>query len=240
MALTREAVSLGLSARRAENIKVRQPLGVCTLVLSSEAQQQLLAKHVELIKDELNVKEVAFTATPEEYVSYTVKPNFKTLGPKFGKQVKTIGKVLEEGDGAAWFRQLQSGAIRLELEGMAFELSGDDLEVRLTPRDGFAAAQGKEMVVVLSTEITLQLKQEGLVRELVHAIQNIRKERNLAYDARIDVAVWTEDTELLEVIKSYNDAISAEVLAKSLELTENPDDAAEHTIDGKTLKLLVK
>lgn len=216
MAATREAVSLGLSARRSQNLKVRQPLGLCELVLADEGQRTGLTKHLDLIMEELNVKQVEFTGAPEQYVAYDVKANFKVLGPKFGKKMKAVAKALADGDGASFYAQWQAGAIRIEVDGERLELTGDDVEVRLTAKDGFAAAQGKAMVVVLSTGITEALRREGWTREFIHTIQNIRKEQGLAYDARIEVTVQTDDQGIATLIEEFRGSITREVLASSL------------------------
>lgn len=226
MAATREAVSLGLSARRSQNLKVRQPLGLCELVLADACQRTGLTKHLDLVMEELNVKQVEFTDAPEQYVAYEVKANFKVLGPKFGKKMKAVAKALSEGDGASFYEQLQAGAIRIEVDGELLELTGDDVEVRLTAKEGFAAAQGKGMVVVLSTEITEALRREGWTREFIHTIQNIRKEQGLAYDARIDVEVQTDEQDIVSLIEEFRDSITHEVLAKSLSVVPGTD--AEH------------
>ena len=240
MAMTRQAVNLGLSARRTANIKVRQPLAQCELVLSDASARPGLERHLDLIQDELNIKAIAFTDNPDEYVSYEVKPNFKVLGPRFGKQVKTIGKALSQGDGAAFYAQIQDGALSLEVDGETIELNGEEVEVRLTPKEGFSAAQGSGLVVVLTTEITEALKREGWVREFVRCVQDMRKEMRLAYDARIDVVVHTEDAALAETATSFQDAIAREVLAESLTLADTePSDAKEFEIEAIKVTIAV-
>ncbi len=231
MAATREAVTLGLSARRTANIKVRQPLGLCELVLSSDGLRAGLEKHIDLIKSELNVKEVAFTDNPDEYVSFELKPNFKVLGPRLGKKVKLVGKALAQGDAAAMCAQLQEGALTLDLDGETVELTSEDLEVRLMPKEGFAAAQGRNMVAVISTEITEELRLEGWVREFIRCVQDIRKEQGLAYDARVAVAVKTGHDKLAKVLAAYQDKIAGEVLAESFEVN------AESSADGKQIEI---
>ena len=241
MAATRDAVNLGLSARRAENIKVRQPLALCELVLTDDAMQEGLRNHLGLIVEELNIKRVEFTSKPEEYVAYEVKPNFKVLGPKFGKKVKAIGNALRQGDGAAFFRQIQEGAITLDVEGEAIELTGDDVEVRLAAKEGFAAAQGKNMVVVIATEITEELKREGWVREFIRIVQDIRKEQGLPYDARIRISAATSGQELAGVIEEYRDSIAGEVLASAIAVDTNaPAGAKAAAIDEHALHVLVE
>ncbi len=239
MALTREAVTLGLSARRVENIKVRQPLGLCELVVANADQRAALEKHLDLIQEELNIKEVAFTDSPEEYVSYEVRPNFKVLGPRFGKNVQQVRKALAGADGAALAAQVQDGGITIEVNGKPEVLTADEVDVRLTPKEGFAAAQGKQLVVVIATEITDELRKEGLVREVVRALQDIRKEQNLAYDARIAVTYATDDASLNEAIDGFREYIAQEVLANSLVSGAADGDAKVVTVEGSELRLLV-
>ncbi|MCF6286185.1 MAG: DUF5915 domain-containing protein [Candidatus Hydrogenedentes bacterium] len=239
MELTREAVTLGLSARRVENIKVRQPLGLCELVVANPEHRVALENHLDLIKEELNIKEVAFTDSPEEYVSYDVRPNFKVLGPRFGKNVQQVRKALASADGAALLAQLQDGGIKVEIDGKEECLCAEEVDVRLTPKEGFAAAQGKQMVVVIATEITAELRKEGLVREVIRALQDIRKEQGLAYDARINVTYATDDAALNEAIADFRDYIAQEVLASALESGDMDGDAKVVTIDGNELGLLV-
>jgi len=239
MALTREAVNLGLSARRVENIKVRQPLGLCELVVSSAEHRAALENHLDLIQEELNIKEVAFTDSPEDYVSYEIRPNFKVLGPRFGKNVQQVRQVLAKADGAALFAQLQSGGITVEIDGRSEALSQEEVDVRLTPKEGFAAAQGSRLVVVISTEITEALRREGLVREVVRALQDIRKEQNLAYDARIKVTIETADDALNGAIAEFKDYIAQEVLADALACGPAGDAAKVVAIEGSEVRLEV-
>ncbi len=216
MAYTREAVNLGLSARRAENLKVRQPLGLCELVVTDDAIRAGLQKHLELIAEELNIKRIEFCGTPEDYVAYDVRPNFRLLGPKLGKKLNAVKKALAESDGASLCAQLQSGNIVLNVDGESVELTGEEVDVRLAPKPGFAAAQGKNMVVVISTEITEELKREGWVRELIRCVQDLRKEQRLAYDARIAVTAKSANDAIIATIVEFQAAIAKEVLAVSI------------------------
>ena len=227
MAITREAVTLGLNARRVANLKVRQPLGLCELVVAGEDRRAGLERNRPLILEELNIKRLEFTERPEEYVSYEVLPNFKRLGPKFGAQVKAIRAALAAGDSAVFHAQLQEGCLKLDIEGKTVELSGEDVEVRLTPREGFSAAQGNNMVVVLSTEITPELRDEGWVREFIRVVQDLRKDQGLPYDARIAIELYTEDDALAEVIERFREFISGETLAVGMNRTKAAPEKAK-------------
>lgn len=240
MNLTREAVNLGLRARRVSDIKVRQPLGKCEIVAAHAHQVASLTAHLDLLKDELNIKEIEFTGTPEDYVTYEVKPNFKVLGPRFGKQMKSVAAVLAQSDGADLYNQLTgTGAIHVEVDGQPVELGPDEVEVRLAAKEGFAAAQGAGLVVILSTEITPELREEGWVREFIRYVQDQRKDRELAYDARIALAVQSADGDLLAALQRYESLIAGEVLAASIAWTA-PESAPQLAIDGKPLRVAVE
>jgi len=217
MRITRQAVNLGLSARRTENIKVRQPLARCELVVSDEKQRAGLEKHIDLLKEELNIKEIEFSSNPDEYVTYEVKPNFQRLGPKLGKQVKAVGKALAQADSAALFSAMQEkGSVTLDLDGDSVTLEEDDLDVRLAAKDGFAAAQGRDLVVVITTEITDDLRREGWVRDFIRIVQDRRKDLGLAYDARIHVHVETDAEALRDALRAFDETIRGEVLADAI------------------------
>ncbi len=227
MAITRQAVNLGLSARRVSNIKVRQPLARCELVLSNPGHRAPLERHLDLIKEELNIKEIAFSTDPQQYVTYEVKPNFKVLGPKLGKKVKALGVVLQKANGGELYAQLQQGSAALEVEGERFEFTPDELDVRLTPKPGFAAAQGRDMVVVIATEITDELRREGWAREVVRVVQDVRKEKNLAYDAQIAVTVFSTEPAFRDAVRQFEDYVQRETLAKTLDIRDGGCEPSE-------------
>jgi isoleucyl-tRNA synthetase len=242
MAVTREAVTLGLSARRAANIKVRQPLQQCELVVADPSLRDGLQKHFPLIRDELNVKEVAFTECPEQYVTYEVRPNFRVLGPKYGAKVKSIQAALAQENGAALYREMQEkGAITVSVEGERLVLTRDEVEVRLNAKSGFTAAQGRYLVVVLSTDITPELRREGIMRECIRRIQEMRKERRLPYDARVHVQVYAADLDLREVLAHFRDAIAGEVLASAFDILDGtpPSDAEPIEVDEYTAHVVM-
>jgi len=242
MALTREAVSLGLSARRVANIRVRQPLALCEIIPASPAAREILEGYIPLLAEELNIKQVAFSDRPEQYVEYTVKPNFKTLGPRLGALVKRIAAVLSQSSGAALYREMtERGALTLEVDGQAVTLSPEDVEIRLQPKPGFTAAHSARMVVALSTEITDELRQEGWVREVIHLIQDLRKSADVAYDARIRVLGRVESPELLEAFRRYDAEIRDTVLASDICWDADlPADAREEDIDGMPVRLAIE
>jgi len=224
MSLVRQIVSLGRAARMSAKIKVRQPLEVVELVLADPSQQDWLEADLSLIAEELNVKRVEFSANADQYVSYQVRPNFKSIGPKFGPKVPAIKKALVAADGAVLRRQLDAcGKVAVDVDGERVELTAEDVEVVLQARPGWTAAQGPDAVVVLSTEITEALKAEGIARDVVHLIQNARKAEQLDYQDRIRVRMATASP-VAEAIAAHAAYIKRETLAVDLSPAEGNDD----------------
>jgi len=216
MSIVREIASLGRSARMDARIKVRQPLDVVEVVLADPSHKDWLTAHLPLISDELNVKRIEFVEEAERYVTYEIKPNFKVLGPKFGKLAPQIKKALTAVNAAELRQQLeQKNKADLAVNGEIVELTPEDVQVTLSAKPGWTAAQGPQVVVVLSTELSDELKAEGLARELVHLIQNARKEEQLDYQARIKLRVNASGA-VADAIESFNDYICHETLAKEL------------------------
>jgi len=191
MALAREIVSLGRSARMGAKLKVRQPLSLVEVVLADDTHLDWLKQHAALICDELNVKKVEFTQKADQYITYTVLPDLKRLGPRLGKRLPGLRKALAETDGGLLLSELEAdGQLTFELPDGPVTLDSDDVQVRLQAKEGWAAAQGHASVVVLATELTEELIAEGLARELVRLIQDRRKELACDYTDRIAVA-WS-------------------------------------------------
>jgi isoleucyl-tRNA synthetase len=242
MALAREVVSLGRSARMGAKLKVRQPLSLVEVVLVDDAHQPWLEEHASLICDELNVKRVEFTMKAEQYITYTVLPDLKRLGPRLGKRLPTVKKILSEADGGRLLSQLETeGHITLMLSDGPITLDGDDIQVRLQAKPGWAAAQGHAVVVVLSTELTPELIREGFARELVRTIQDRRKEMGCEFTDRIAIGVMTESADLKAAIDQFADYIRGETLA--VELTHaalSGIESLETTVGDDSLTLYIK
>ena len=217
MRLLREIASLGRAARASEKLKVRLPLSEVTVILTDDSEIQWLASHDALVREELNVKAVHYTTEGDQYVQYTVVPNFKRLGPKVGKQVPAVKKALSSADGNELLGKLQSdGVVKLELDGTTIELDSEDIEVRLQAKDGWAAAQGLGCVVVLNTDVTPDLQREGIAKDLVRVIQSQRKSIDCQYTDRIKVAVCTESESVMQAVDEHGKMICEETLADSL------------------------
>ncbi|MEP0842936.1 MAG: isoleucine--tRNA ligase [Phycisphaerae bacterium] len=241
MAVVREIASLGRSARMEAKLKVRQPLAVVELVLADPSHRQWLEGHLPLIADELNVKRVEFAADADRYVSYEVRPNFKSLGPRFGPLAPRLKSVLASADAADLRRRLdRDGKAVVAVDGRQIELTPDDVQVALKPREGWTAAQGRSVVVVLSTALTPELKAEGLAREFIHLVQSARKEERLDYQARIRLRV-SADGPVAEALAAHRAYISSETLAGDLILDSAPSVAGHNgEIDGHPVSFTIE
>ena len=167
MALLREIASLGRSARMEARLKVRQPLSAMEVVLAESTHQAWLEEHDELLKQEVNVKQINYIQQADEYIEYEVQPNFPRLGPRLGKLLPGLKKLLAEADGSELLGQLTSaGAVELDVDGETVRLDEEDIQVRLQAKEGWAAAQGDHSVIVLATELNEDLLREGLARDL--------------------------------------------------------------------------
>ena len=214
MRLLREIASLGRAARAEANLKVRQPLSRVEVVLSDESAIEWLRSHDALVSDELNVKQVDYTTKGDQYVRYEVVPNFKRLGPRVGKSLPAIKAALAKADGGKLLAMLKiDGKITLAIEAGEVVLDNEDIEVRLEPREGWAAAQGTGCVVVISTELTEELIGEGIAKDLIRTIQSLRKEMKCDYTARIRVGIVPKTDEVARAIEQNRDMIARETLA---------------------------
>lgn len=226
MALVRQIVSLGRSARMAARQKVRQPLPLVEVVLTSLADRPWLEAHAPLILDELNVKRLEFADRAEQYVEYTLLPDLKRLGPRLGRRLPEVRQALAQCDPTALLRTLQSqGQATVQLASGPVTLQADDIQVRLQARPGWTAAQGKDAVVVLSTERTPELVAEGLARETVHTIQNLRKEIGCRYTDRIRITAVSPSEELRKALSAFEGYVKHETLAVELRLADSEEAA---------------
>ncbi|MCA9238991.1 MAG: hypothetical protein KDA37_02275, partial [Planctomycetales bacterium] len=194
------------------------------------------------IADELNVKRVEFSDKPELYVDHQVMPNFRALGKKLGKLVQKVKFVLDQASGSELLENLRdNGMINLEVEGQQVELSPEEVEIRITPKPGWAAANDQGVVVVLSTELTPELIAEGLARDLIRVIQDRRKEIGCEFTDRIEIGLATESDELRQAVDSFGDYVARETLADSLTIGAlGGVDAVDVKLGDDTAQLYLK
>ena len=242
MQLVRDITSLGRSARMAAKLKVRQPLASVKVILADTTDQTWLEDHGDLIRQELNVKQVEYTKEAEQYIRYLVQPNFKRLGPRVGKLMPALKDALIGADGARILDELERlGHVNISLpSGDQVRLDSDDIQISLQAKEGWAAAQNRSCVVVLATELTPELIREGLVRDLVRLIQERRKELQCSYTDRIAVTIDTAANEIRQAVTENVDYITRETLTIQVDLREILDDTAiQHNVAGHDMKLLV-
>ncbi len=242
MVLVREIVSLGRNARMGAKLKVRQPLAAIEVVLSDQSKTEELLPKVELMKEELNVKEIHFIERADQYIGYSIIPDFKKLGPKLGKRLPGIKAALNQVDGAALLQEMEkNGHIVLELADGPVELNSEEIQIRLLPKPGFAAAQGEDVVAILSTELTESLLCEGRARELVRLIQDRRKDVQCDYTDRIKIGIVTSSDKISEAIRQFGNYITGETLTTSLELKALDNiESVSAKVDGETLDLYLE
>ncbi|MGH2700961.1 MAG: isoleucine--tRNA ligase [Actinomycetota bacterium] len=226
MALVRKVVTLGRAARTEAKMRVRQPLARALVVLqSSEAGG--LEELRSLVAEELNVKSVEIARGLEQLVDYELKPNFKSLGPRFGKRVKDIGRALQDADAHELVRSIESsGVVTLPLNDGDVELTAEDLDIRVSGREGFSLAQDGPHGVALDLDVTDELLAEGIAREVVRGVQDLRKSSGLAVENRIELRLFSDDATIARALEAHRDYIAAEVLASSIALDRAETQAA--------------
>ncbi|WP_442481704.1 isoleucine--tRNA ligase [Aeoliella sp. SH292] len=242
MALVRLISSLGRRAREMENLKVRQPLAKVEVILADTAHQAWLEEHASVIADELNVKAVEYSSEPEKYVDHQVLPNFKLLGKKLGKLMPKVKQVLDATSGSDLLANIRdNGKIDLTIDGQAVELLPDEVEIRITAKPGYAAANDKGVVVVLATELTPELIAEGVARDLVRVIQDTRKDKGCEFTDRIEIGIATDDATVQAAVEKFAEFIAGETLADVVKLGPNPGvEPIEVQLGDATIQLYLK
>jgi isoleucyl-tRNA synthetase len=237
----REIVSLGLSVRTANKLKVRQPLSRADVVFNDGEFLKRLTPYRELIQDELNVHTLEFMYPGHEQgaVAFRLKPNFRSLGPRLGKGVQDVKKALDARSGTELHAELsRTGKLVLDVQGQPLELVPDELEVLVEAQPGFAAETGRTGVVVLHTTLTEQLIDEGYLREIMSRMQATRKELGLEFTDRI--ALWIDGSERLRrVAAEGRELIARECLAAAVQV-EATGDMKEHSIGDEVLRLRIE
>ena len=236
MDMVLEIVVLGRAARNGSSLKNRQPLGTMYVKLDGK----LDGYYTDIIRDELNIKNVIFTDKVDDFVSYRFKPQLKTVGPKFGKQLNEIRTALSEIDGNKAKKQLDAdGSLTLELPSGTVVLQTEDLLIETEQRDGFYTVSDRGITVAIDTTLTKELIEEGFVRELISKIQTMRKEAGFNVTDHISVTISGSD-KVAEIALNKKDDIAGDTLTDSL-TAANPDGyVKEWDINGEKVSIGVK
>ena len=222
-------VVMGRAARNAANIKNRQPIGTMYV----KAPHTLSDYFKDIIEDELNVKEVVFKDDVSDLTSYSFKPQLRTVGPRYGKQLGGIKKYLEEVDGTAAMKQLKAeGALKFDVDGATVSLTEEDLLIDVAQKAGFVTEADNYVTVVLDTNLSPELIEEGFVYEVISKIQTMRKEADFEVMDHIRVAV-NGNAKLAEIVTAHKAAISEKVLADEILIDTELSIQKEWNVNGE-------
>ena len=231
-----DAVVMGRACRNEAAIKNRQPIS--RMYIKSDFT--LSEFYQEIIEDELNVKEVVFTDDVRDFTSYTFKPQLRTVGPKYGKQLGGIQKHLAVLDGNAAMDELNAdGALKFDVDGVAVELTKDDLLIDMAQKEGYVSQEDNRMTVVLDTNLTPELVEEGFVYEIISKIQTMRKESGFEVTDHIRISINGND-KLSEIAQKNKEAISSKVLADELTSGMEYGVSKEWNINGENAVIAVE
>ena len=218
-----KVVVMGRACRNAANIKNRQPIGTMFV----KAPMALGSFYQDIIKEELNVKTVSFTDDVRAFTTYTFKPQLRTVGPKYGKQLGSIQKELAALDGNAAMDELNGkGTLKFDINGTVVELSKDDLLIEMVQKEGYVSEADNTMTVVLDTNLTEELLEEGFVYEVISKIQTMRKEADYEVMDHIEVAV-EKNEKIAGVVRKNEEMIAGKVLADRITAGEEDISAGE-------------
>ena len=231
-----EIVVLGRACRNTANIKNRQPIGTMYV----KAEKKMSEFYTDIIADELNVKEVKFADDVESFISYSFKPQLRTVGPKYGKLLGGIRQALTDINGTAAMNELRTnGVLKLDINGNDVELTEEDLLIETAQTEGYVSESDGETSVVLDTNLTPELIEEGFVREIISKIQTMRKEAGFEVMDKIVVYAHGND-KIQEVMKAHEDEIKSEVLADEMVFGQTDGYVKEWNINKEAVTMGVK
>jgi isoleucyl-tRNA synthetase len=232
MEALRLTIELGRAARAQAKAKMRQPLRRAVIV-ANDAERAAISARAALVKAELNVKELDFVDEEGELVSYAVKPNYRSLGPRFGKRMPQVAAAVEALDPVHVARVMAvGGEVGINIDGDEHALGADEVNLSLQPLEGYEVEAEAGHAVALQLELDDELRREGLAREIVHAVQNARKKAGLEITDRIELSLGG-DEELLAAAREHEQYVSGEVLATAV--SYDAADGATTRLDGREL-----
>jgi isoleucyl-tRNA synthetase len=240
MATVRETVRLGLAARAAGKVKLRQPLHEA-IVVADGREREAIERLADLIREELNVRELRFVAAADELGRYTVKPNFRTLGPRFGKDMGQVGAAVAALDPAQVAAALREDrTVAVSIGGRPHTLNGEDLLLSMAPLEGYGLEREGSHAVALELALDDGLIREGQAREIVHAVQNARREAGLEISDRIALDL-SGNSALVDAARAHEGYITGETLATSVTYGERKLASVTNvTIDGDALQIALE
>ncbi len=237
MQVVRDAVELGRQGRSHGKLKLRQPLAEAVIV-AAPREREAIERLEQLVLDELNVKRLRYVSEADELGRWELKPNYRTLGPRFGKDMPRVADAVAALDATRAAETLRSGGtVGIAINGSEHPIAADDVQLVLQPLEGYQVERSGTHAVALNLELDDALRREGLAREIVHAVQNARKEAGLRVEDRISLTLGG-DGELLEAARAHEEYVSGETLAMSLSYGGN--DGASAAIEGRTLTIAVQ
>jgi isoleucyl-tRNA synthetase len=234
MQVVRDAVELGRAARAHARLKVRQPLSEA-VVVAADREREAIEGLEGLLTEELNVKSVRYVSEADELGRFELKPNYRALGPRFGKQMPQVAAAIAALDPAVL---RAGGRLGVNVEGQEHEIGLDDVQLVLQPLEGYQVERSGTHAVALNLELDDALRREGLAREVVHAVQAARKNAGLNVEDRIALTLGG-DEELLAATRAHEDYVAGETLATSVSY-DGADGAAPAEIEGRRLLIAVE
>jgi isoleucyl-tRNA synthetase len=237
MSTARETVKLGLAARSQAGVKVRQPLREAVVVADGR-ERAAIERMAEVVREELNVTALRFVAAADELGTYTVKPNFRTLGPRLGKRMPQLAAAVAALDPDEVARSLRAGqTVVITVAGEDHELSGEDLTLALAPLEGYGLEREGSHAVALELALDAELVRAGQAREIVHAVQQCRRDSGLEITDRIALVLGGGE-ELLDAARAHEPYLAGETLATSIAYgAQRSDWLASSEIDGLALEI---
>ncbi len=224
---------IGLAARNSANIKIRQPIGTMYVKAPFTMEESYMA----IVRDEVNVKEIRFTEDVRDFTTYTFKPQLKTVGPKYGKQLKGIQSYLASVDGNAAMDTLKSeGALKFTVGDTEVSLAEEDLLISMAQKEGFVAEADGDVTVVMDTNLSDALIEEGFVNEFTSKVQNMRKDSGFEVMDRITVSV-SGNARIEDIVKKNETAIATKVLANAIEYGKDLEGAKETALNGEKVTI---
>ena len=239
MRIARETVRLGLAARKQSRMKVRQPLRAAVVVAEGR-EREAIERLADVVADELNVKELRFVTTADELGSYEVKPNYRTLGPRFGRLMPQAAAAIAALDPAHVAAALREGRpVGISVDGKDHELGPDDLQLAMQPLEGYQLEREGSHAVALELALDQELIMEGYARDVVRAVQEARKRAGLEVEDRIVLRLGG-DVELLDAARAFEAYVAGETLATTVDYTGLDGAGDATTIEGRELRIAVE